>query len=253
MSFQPRTGKRTRSNPAFRNNVFSTSVPLAPADRMTMAGTLNKTLLLVLVVVAAAIAEVILFTSNPGAGMTAAVIGSLAGFGVATLTIFVPNLAPTTSPIYAALEGLAIGGVSLLFEKQYPGIVVQATLGTLFTALVMMVAYRSQVIRVTPMFYRIVIFSTFAILLTYVAGFIMSFFGASLSFITSATPLGIAFSVFCVGIASLNLILDYDYIANASAQGAPKKMEWYGAFSLLITLVWLYLEMLRLISKLRAN
>lgn len=220
---------------------------------MTVAGTLNKSLFLVVLTIIAGLASAAVTASSPGLGQGIGIIAVLAGLGLGFFTIFKPQVAPMTSPAYAVCEGLFLGFVSLLFEAMYPGIVAQAVLGTLFVALAMMVAYRSQVIRVTPMFTRVVILATIGIFLTYAVGFIVMLFGGTIGFLVHPTLLGIGFSVFCIVIAAMNLILDFDYIAQGAANGVDKSLEWYGAFSLLVTLVWLYLEILRLLSYLNSK
>jgi uncharacterized YccA/Bax inhibitor family protein len=177
-------------------------------------------------------------------------VGVLGGFGAAIATAFRPTWAPITTPIYAALEGLALGAISLVFETRYPGIAGQAVFLTFGTLGALLVAYRSGVVRATEKFKLGVLAATGGIALLYFVDIVMGFFGTSIPMIHGATPLGIGFSVVVVVIAALNLVLDFDLIESGAARGAPKYFEWYGAFALLVTLVWLYLELIRLLSKL---
>ena len=159
---------------------------------------------------------------------------------------------PITAPIYALLEGLFLGGISAFFEKSYPGIAVQAiglTFGVLF---VLLLAYKTGLVRATRGFKLGVIAATGAIALVYLANIVMgAFFHSQISILYSSTPLGIGISVVVVIIAALNLVLDFDMIETGSRMGAPKYMEWYGAFAMMVTLIWSYLEILRLLSKTR--
>ena len=175
------------------------------------------------------------------------------GFVIAMFTIFRPKNSPYTAPAYAAIEGVALGAITMVFESQYPGIGIQA-IGLTFGILAsLLFCYKSGIIKPTENF-RLMIFSaTMGIFLLYLISFIMSFFGNSIGFIHSNGLLGIGFSLFVVGIAALNLVLDFDFIEEGSEAGLPKYMEWYGAFSLMVTLVWLYLEILRLLAKIRSR
>jgi len=174
------------------------------------------------------------------------------GFVLGLITIFVKTAAPVTAPLYALVEGLLIGCISFFFEKMYPGIVIQAvglTFGTLFALLL---AYQSRLIKVTQNFRLGVIAATGGVALYYLASIILStFFKIQVPLIHESTPLGIAFSVFVVVIAALNLVLDFDFIEKGAQANAPKYMEWYGAFGLMVTLIWLYFEILRLLAKTR--
>jgi uncharacterized YccA/Bax inhibitor family protein len=165
----------------------------------------------------------------------------------------VPRISPWTSPIYAVLEGLALGGISAVFEYIYPGIVLQAVTLTMGVLVFMLMLYASGMVTVSEKFKVAVIAATGAIALTYLVTILLGFFGITVPYIHGSGVIGIAFSVFVVVIASLNLLLDFDLIAQNAARGAPKYMEWYCGFGLLVTLVWLYLEVLRLLAKLRGR
>jgi uncharacterized YccA/Bax inhibitor family protein len=219
---------------------------------MTMQGTVDKTAILLAVVVFAAIWPWRLFfeSRNPELVLPWLGIGAIGGFVVAMLTIFKKTWAPATAPIYAACEGLVLGSTSALFELRYPGIVLRSVALTFGVLLTLLVAYRSGAIRATEGFRRGVIAATGAIVLVYLGSFVLGLFGVNLGFLNSSSPLGIGISLVVVGIAALNLVLDFDFIEQGAKAGAPKYMEWYGAFGLLVTLVWLYLEILRLLSKL---
>lgn len=178
-------------------------------------------------------------------------IGLFAALGLAILTSFKPKLSPFTSLGYAVCEGYVLGAISAYFGALYQGIVAQAVLATLGVFLVMLVLYGLRILRATPKFVKGVIGATFGIMFMYLGVFILNLFGAADGFWTSGSPLGIGISVVVVIVASLNLILDFDFIEKGSQMGLPRYMDWYAGFGLLVTLVWLYLEMLRLLARLR--
>ncbi len=178
-------------------------------------------------------------------------IALLAGLGLAIATIVRPAWARFTAPLYAAAEGLVLGAISRLFEVQYPGIVLQAVALTLAVFALMLVAFATGLIKVTPRLRMGIMVATGAVAVVYVVGFIAQLFGGSVGFINSPSLIGIGFSLVVVGIASSNLLLDFDFVQRNVEAAAPKRMEWYAAFGLVLTLVWLYLELLRLLSKLR--
>jgi uncharacterized YccA/Bax inhibitor family protein len=180
-----------------------------------------------------------------------AFLGVLIGFGCAIFLAFKPHLAKILGPIYAIAMGFAVGAISKAYDATWDGIVLQAVGATLGVFLVMLVLYRTQIIKVTDRFRRTVIFATFGIMVFYGVSLLISLFGSTPSYLSSPSLLGIGISVFIAGIAALNLALDFDFIERGSQQGLDKSFEWYAAFGLLVTLVWLYLEMLRLLAKLR--
>ncbi|MDF1781457.1 MAG: Bax inhibitor-1/YccA family protein [Alcanivoracaceae bacterium] len=248
------------SNPVLNSKTFGTIDP--NAEPMTINGTVNKTaLLLVLTMITGAITWGMVFrpefavggadAANPLA-MPFMIGGAIVGFILALIIIFKKTTAPMLAPLYAMAEGLFLGGISAFYEMQFPGIVIQAvtlTFGTLFTLLM---AYRSGVIKATENFKLGVVAATGAIFIVYLLSFVLNMFNiGGLGFIHDSGPLGIGFSLVVVVIAALNLVLDFDFIETGAEAGAPKYMEWYGAFGLMVTLVWLYLEILRLLSKLR--
>jgi len=239
------------NNPILKESAFTGE--LATGQAMTIQGTVNKAgILLLCVVVGAAWTWGLSHSPEPEAALPWTIGGALGGFALALVTIFKKTWSPLTSPIYALLEGLLLGGISALFEKSYPGIAMQAislTLGVLF---VMLLAYKFRIIQATRGFVLGVIAATGGIALVYLVNMVMTvFFHSQISILNSATPLGIGISVFVVIIAALNLIIDFDFIERAAQTGAPKYMEWYGAFGLMVTLVWLYMEILRLLGKVR--
>jgi len=218
---------------------------------MTIQGTVNKTaILLGIVVVAALWPWRLLFESgNPALVLPWLMIGAIGGFVVALVTIFKKSWAPATAPIYAGFEGLALGSISALYQAHRPGIVLQAIALTFGTLAVMLIAYKTRAIKVSENFKLGVIAATGAIALVYLLSFVLGMFGINLGIFSNGL-VGIGISLVVVFVAALNLVLDFDFVEKGVAQGAPKYMEWYGAFGLLVTLVWLYLEMLRLLSKL---
>ncbi|MBS0463870.1 MAG: Bax inhibitor-1/YccA family protein, partial [Proteobacteria bacterium] len=218
-------------------------------------GTVNKTAFLLVLVLVGAMYSWSQFhgMADAGAMQGLAMVGAIGGFIMALVTIFKPQWAMFTSPVYALLEGLFIGAVSAIFELRWPGIVIQAVGLTFGTMGALLLAYRSGLIRATEKFRLGVFAATGGVALFYLASMIGGFFGHPFSVITSSSPLGIGLSAVIVVIAALNLILDFDTIERGVAARAPKYMEWYGAFGLVVTLVWLYLEFLRLLSKLNSR
>jgi uncharacterized YccA/Bax inhibitor family protein len=175
----------------------------------------------------------------------------LAALGVAILTIFKPRLARFTSPVYALLEGLVLGAISHAYEAQWNGIVVQAVGLTVAVLSIMLFLYGTRVIKVTDRLRTGIIAATGAVFVVYLVAMVFSLFGVRVSFLNDGGPMAILFSLVVVGIAAMNLVLDFDFIERGAAAGAPKYMEWFGAFGLLVTLVWLYIELLRLLGNLR--
>ncbi|MCU1452734.1 MAG: rane protein [Acidimicrobiales bacterium] len=175
----------------------------------------------------------------------------IAGFGIAILTIFKPKLARITGPLYALAMGLLVGAISHLYEVQYKGIVLQAVGLTIGVFLMMLFLFSTRIIRVTDKLRMGVIAATGAVMLVYLVSIVLRLFGSNIPMIHQAGPIGILFSLVVVGIASFNLLLDFDFVEKGVRAGAPRYMEWYAAFGLMVTLIWLYLELLRLLSKLR--
>jgi uncharacterized YccA/Bax inhibitor family protein len=219
----------------------------------TLDGTINKSMILLFIAVA-----VTAFIWNTAGAFPALLVplmfGSLIiGLGMVIALIFKPEWAPYLAPAYAAVEGVFLGVISMVMEAMYEGIVLQAVMLTFGVAALMLVLYRSGVIKVTQKFRTVVILATAAIALVYIVSMVMSFFGAGIPYIHESGPWGIVFSLVVVTVAALNLLLDFDMIERTVQEKAPKFMEWLGAFALLVTIVWLYIEILKLLAKLRGN
>lgn len=237
------------SNPAFRNAAFSRAVARPDEGVMTLGGTIFKSFVLVLVTAGFTIYT---WQKIPLADVGPYVIGgAIGGFLVALLTIFKPTLAPWTAPIYAVVEGIALGGISAMYSARYAGLPAQAVTLTFGVFVVMLALYASGLVRATPLFRRVLVTAALGLLGFYLLTFIVGFFGIQMPLVHSASPMGIGFSVVACLIASFFLILDFDLISEGVQRRAPRYMEWYGAFTLLVSLVWIYLEMLRLLGKLR--
>lgn len=241
-------------NPVLNDRSFPRATRGTADGLMTIEGTVNKTMLLLTICVATAAWTWGRFFSTGSVESISTLmwVGLLGGLVLAVVTAFRPVWAKVTAPAYAALEGLAIGGISAFFESKYPGIVIQAVGLTFGTLLCLLGVYRSGLIAVTENFKLGVVAATGAIALLYVVQIVMRMFGSDgMGFIHEGGVVGILFSLFVVAIAALNLVLDFDFIESGARDGAPKHMEWYGAFGLVVTLVWLYLEILRLLGKTR--
>lgn len=237
------------SNPALKEEVF-TFADYA-ADHMTLSGTIAKTgTLLVLTLMTAFFSWDRVTTGNPAAFAPWFWVGLIGGLVTGFVTIAKKSWAPVTAPIYALLEGLVLGGISALFETQIQGIVIQAVGLTFGTLAVLLLLYATRILRPTEKFKLGVFAATGAICLFYVVSLVLGIFGIDIPLIHSSGTIGIAFSVFVVIIAALNLVLDFEIIETGVNNGAPKYLEWYAAFGVMVTLIWLYLEILRLLAKL---
>jgi uncharacterized YccA/Bax inhibitor family protein len=244
------------ANPALNSKTFTGLKRITESDRvMTINGTVNKTFLMLFLLIMASLWTWNIYykTGSPQAVMPWMIGGAIVGFIVALITIFRKHWSPITAPIYCILEGFVLGGISSIFEAQYPGIVIQAVALTFGTLICLLLAYKSGVIKATENFKLGVVAVTGGIALIYIITIVLGFFGIHMPYIHDSGPIGIGFSVFVVIIAALNLVLDFDFIEGGAASGAPKFMEWYAAFGLMITLIWLYLEILRLLTKLRSR
>ena len=239
-------------NPALTADTFASFPAVVSDEAMTIGGTVNKTGLSLIILLVAASYVWNLGAADPSL-WTFTLVGIFGGLLVALATIFKQTWAPFTTPLYAGFEGLALGGISVVFEARYPGIVSQAVFLTFGTLGALLAAYRSGLIRATENFKLGVVAATGGIAIVYVLSFVLGIFGMSVPLIHSSGTFGILFSVFVVVIAALNLVLDFDFIEQGAERRAPKYMEWYGAFGLLVTLVWLYLEILRLLAKLQSR
>ena len=241
------------SNPALNEKAFRGEVAVG-GEAMTLHGTVNKTGVLLLCVLAtAAWTWGMAHSETPQAATPWMIGGLLGGMVTALVTIFKRSWAPITAPLYALLEGLVLGGISAMFDKSYHGIAIQAvglTFGVLF---VMLMAYKTGVIRATERFKLGVIAATGGIAVFYLVVMVLGLFhlNVGMGILYGGGPWAIAFSLFVVAIAALNLVLDFDMIETGVRMNAPKYMEWYGAFGLMVTLIWLYLEILRLLANAR--
>ena len=242
------------ANPALSDDTFrGYGRAIATGDTMTVQGTVNKTAVLLLLVLLTSAWTWRLYYTAAGSLGVWIFGGAIGGFIVALITVFKKQWAAMTAPLYALLEGLVLGGISSMLEARYPGIVIQAvglTFGTLFGLLF---AYKSGMIKATENFKLGVVAATGGIAVVYLVTMMLGFFGIRMPYIHESGMFGIGFSLFVVIIAALNLVLDFDFIESGAAQGAPKYMEWYGAFGLMVTLIWLYIEILRLLSKMRSR
>ncbi len=241
------------SNPALSESTFDKYRAYGGTEVMTIAGTINRAGILLTLALGAALFTWIKFASHPQAAMGYVTGGFIVGLIFALITIFKANWSPITAPIYAIAQGLALGGISAAYEQQYNGIAFQAIFLTFGTAFGLLGAYKMHWVRATEKFRAGVMAATFGIFLVYLLTLVLQLFSVQVPFIHGNGLIGIGFSLFVVVIAALNLVLDFDFIERNAAEGAPKFMEWYAAFGLLVTLIWLYLEILRLLSKLRGR
>jgi len=246
------------SNPALGQDTFRVTGVSALGEGMTIAGAVNKTGILLLLCVASAAFTWNRFFAAPSVeqGMASVApllaIGGIGGFIVALVTIFKKEWSAVTAPIYALLEGLLLGGISAMFEMRFHGLAIQAVSLTFGTLVVMLIAYRSGVIKVTDKLRMGIVAATGGIMVFYLIQFVLGLFGFhAFGAVNGSGPIGIGFSLIVVAVAALNLVLDFDLIESGARWNAPKYMEWYSGFALLVTLIWLYLEMLRLLAKFR--
>lgn len=242
------------SNPALKSSTFEQMAGTAyDSDVMTMQGAINKSATLLIILVAAAGLSWFAMLSNSTLGFPMMMGGILGGFLVGIVLTFKKEWAPFLAPAYAVLEGLALGAISLLYEHAFSGLVSTAIVLTIAVFAVMLFLYATRIIEVTQKFRMIVVAATAGIAVFYLLAFVLRFFDIEMPLIHETSTIGIVFSLIVVVVAALNLALDFDFIEQGAHQGVPKYMEWYSAFGLLLTLVWLYLEILRLLSKLRSR
>jgi uncharacterized YccA/Bax inhibitor family protein len=240
------------ANPALGADTFIGVRGMAAGQAMSIQGTVNKTaVLLAILLVSSAWTWGQAVAGAPVQGFIG--LGALAGLVVALVTVFKKAWAPITAPLYAALEGLVLGGISAMLESSYPGIAIQAVTLTFGVLAALLIAYTSRLIPVTQNFRLGVAAATGGILLVYLTSFVLGFFGIQMPFLHDSGPIGIGVSLFIVVIAAMNLVLDFDFIEQGARNDLPKYMEWYAAFGLTVTLVWLYLEIIRLLAKLRSR
>lgn len=238
------------SNPALNSNTFKNVVKkdsLHLDNTMTIRGTVDKTALALCMLVISG------YYSFSQANLTLMVLGGVIGLFLFFTLIFKKSWAPFIVPLYSISQGFVVGGISYFYNSQYEGIVLQAVLLTILVLFSMLFAYRSKIIKPTENFKLAIFSSIMAIFLIYVIGIIMGLFGTGLSILDprNSSLASIGFSFFVVAIGAFSLVIDFDFIEEGAEKGAPKYMEWYGAFGLLVTLIWLYVEILRLVAKLR--
>ncbi|MDF2455610.1 MAG: hypothetical protein K0R51_1603 [Cytophagaceae bacterium] len=239
------------SNPALGDKTFSLRAAQGE-ESMTIQGTVNKSAILIGLLIVSGAVSWSQYMSGASA-MIFIIAGGIGGLIAALVTIFKKEWSPITAPIYAVFEGLLLGGVSAIAEQQFSGIVLQAVMLTVGTFVALLAAYRSGLIKATENFKLGIFAATGAVGLLYLSSFVLGLFGVEMSFMHDSSWLSIGISLVIVVIAALNLVLDFDFIEHGAETKAPKYMEWYAAFGLILTLVWLYLEILRLLIKLNSS
>jgi len=243
-------------NPVLTDSTFTRYGYENRTDAMTMQGTVTKTAILLFITLVSAAWTWVKFYKSGGdaAALAPWMIGSaIVGLVVAMATVFKPAWSSFTAPLYALVEGVFVGGLSATMEVAFPGIVIQATALTFGTLFAMLGVYQSGLIKVTDGFRFGIAAATGGIALFYVVAMILGFFNINIPFISGGGWLGIGFSLFVIAIAALNFVLDFDFIEQGAKRGVPKYMEWYGAFALIVTLIWLYVEFVRLLAKIRRD
>lgn len=247
------------SNPALRDSTFRGFAAVGER-RMTINGTIGKTLvLLVLLAFTFTITWSNVMEGDVATGMGLAMLGGIVGLVLSIVLAFKQAWAPVLAPVFAVFEGLLLGGVSASYELSYGtqagmgGIATQALFGTVCVFLTMLLTYRTGLVKVTDRFRAVISIAMLSIFVIYLLSFLLSFAGISIPLIHSSGPIGIGFSIVVIVVASLMLLVDFDLIERGVRSGAPRYMEWYAGFALLVTLIWIYLEMLRLLAKLRSR
>jgi uncharacterized YccA/Bax inhibitor family protein len=234
-------------NPTLNDSTFET-IAVRQGPAMTITGTVSKTGILLALVI---LGSTFTWNTQGPLAMPLMISGAIGGFIVALVTAFKREWAPVTAPLYALLEGLFLGGISAIYNAQFNGIVLQAVMLTFGVLAVMLALYQTRVIKVTEKLRMGIFAATGAIALVYLVSMVLGIFGIQIPGIFGNGTIGIVFSLVVVGIAAFNLVLDFDVIDQGIAAGAPRYMEWYCGFGLMVTLIWLYLEILRLLSKLQ--
>ena len=242
------------ANPILNEKAFNYGLSNSDTDSMTISGAINKALMLSLILILSAMTSVyFVIARNPSLFMPATIVSSLGAMVLAIVMNFKKELARGLSIFYAILEGVAIGCISFIFNSVYDGIVIQAAFLTFLDLLVMLLLYKFRIIKVNDTFKSIIFGATACIGVVYLVNMIMGFFGKSIPFLHDSSPLSIGISIVIVCVASFNLLLDFNFMEECESRNMPKYFEWYTAFGLLVTLVWLYLEILKLLSKLRSR
>ncbi|MBT2765829.1 Bax inhibitor-1/YccA family protein [Paenibacillus sp. ISL-20] len=236
-------------NPTLNENTFEKSGHYSGQETMTIGGTVNKSFMLLALLIGAAVVSWAMFFN--GYDVFPFMIGGAVGGLILVLIIsFAPRTAPYLAPIYAVVEGLFLGALSANYESLYYGITLQAALLTMCIFMGMLLAYKTGLIKASTGFKRGIFAATAGIALVYLLSFVLGMFGVAVPYLHDSTPIGIGISIVIIIIAALNFVLDFNFIEEGARQGAPKYMEWYGSFGLLVTLVWLYIEIVRLLAKL---
>ncbi|MBW7474287.1 Bax inhibitor-1/YccA family protein [Paenibacillus oenotherae] len=239
-------------NPTLRDSTFGNSDHHPYGEAMTVEGTVNKAFIMLALLMGGAFAAWSMYTNGQNV-IPYAIGGAIIGLILALVISFVPKAAPYLAPVYAICEGLFLGALSANYETLYQGITLQAALITISIFIALLVAYKARIIKATENFKLGVFAATGGVALVYLLSFVLGMFGITVPYLHDNSLLGIGISIVIVIIAALNLVLDFDFIESGAQHGAPKYMEWYGAFGLMVTLVWLYIEILRLLSKLRSR
>lgn len=246
------------SNPIFGQKTYDQAYANSYGNEtMTLNGTINKTILVLLFVISAAFYTWQKFFEvydpiDPSLAVSGIVkyllIGGIGGFILALVATFTPKWSGYTTPIYAILEGMFLGGLSAMFEARYPGLVIRAVALTFAVFFSMLVIYRQRIIKVTGAFRKGMLSAMFGLMMVYLVSWIAGMFGANVSYLHGGGSFGLIFSLIVTGISAFSLMLDFDFIESNAANRAPKYMEWYSVFGLLVSLVWLYINILRLLS-----
>ncbi|WP_223066085.1 Bax inhibitor-1/YccA family membrane protein [Paenibacillus caui] len=239
-------------NPTLKESTFNRPDQFSGLNAMTIGGTVNKAFITLIILVGSAFSTWMLYFDGSNV-VPMAIGGAIIGFILALIVSFVPKASPYLVPVYAIAEGMFLGAISAQYETVYHGITLQASLLTMGVFFALLLAYKTKLIKATENFKLGVIAATGGIALVYLLSIVLGWFGVQIPYLHESTPLGIGISVVIVIVAALNLVLDFDFIERGAERGAPKYMEWYGAFGLMVTLVWLYLEMLRLLAKIASR
>lgn len=242
------------ANPTLSEKAFDYAIQNSNEETMTINGAINKAIILSLILMLSALVSVyFVLARNIKLLYPAVMVSSIGALILGIIMTFKKEMAKTFSILYAILEGVAIGGISFVFNAVYEGIVAQAVFFTSVDLLIMLLLYKFRIIKVNDKFRSVIFGATLCIAIVYFINFILGFFKMSVPFLTDSSPIGIVISVIIVAIASFNLLLDFDFIERGANMNMPKYFEWYSAFGLLVTLVWLYLEILRLLSKIKSR
>jgi len=239
-------------NPTLNERTFERTGQQSGQDAMTINGTVNKAFITLAILLGGAFSTWSMYFEDRNVAPYA-ITGAIVGFVLALIISFRPTAAPFLVPVYALFEGLFLGALSANYQSLYNGITLQASLLTMGVFLALLLAYKLRLIQATRNFRLGVFAATGGIAIMYLLSFVLGMFGVTIPYLHDNSLLGIGISLVIVVVAALNLVLDFDFIESGAKQGAPKYMEWYGAFGLMVTLVWLYIELLRLLSKLRSR